>query len=210
MMSNALLWMGGAQVPAWRGTWRFWPAQWLAWVLKPGARAFLGAPPEDSTEGTCSPNYNYRLVVSLACVPALLTQVLILVQHEQIVIILIMLAGQPQARREEHPLPGCFSFLELLLAWAHKQVVGTSWDREACVGVPILRAARPLGLQGRRWQRLLLRLGKGTYFLMDSLGTIQNWLLSDRGSGELLFGVLIHLSSNLPPPSEAMNKLLST
>lgn len=47
-------------------------------------------------------------------------------------------------------------------------------------------------------------------FLMDSFGTLEDWLLSDCGSGELLFGVPIHPSSILPPFSEALNEPLST
>lgn len=47
-------------------------------------------------------------------------------------------------------------------------------------------------------------------FLLDSLGTVQDWLLSDCGSGKLLFGVLIHSFSILPPFSEALNEPLST
>lgn len=79
----------------------------------------------------------------LACVPALpLTQVFIPVLHEHIVIMLIMLAGQPQARREEHPLPGCFPFLEQLLVWARRQSVRRPRGREVCAEVPIYRAAR--------------------------------------------------------------------
>lgn len=48
-------------------------------------------------------------------------------------------AGRAAAGQEGGaPFPGCFPFLEQLLAWAHRQAVGT----EACAGVPIRRATR--------------------------------------------------------------------
>ena len=44
-----------------------------------------------------------------------LTQVFIPVLEEHIVIMLIMLAGQLEARREGAPLPNCFPLLEQLV-----------------------------------------------------------------------------------------------
>ena len=44
-----------------------------------------------------------------------LAQVFILVLDEHIVIMLIVLAGQPEAEREGAPLPNCFPLLEQLV-----------------------------------------------------------------------------------------------
>lgn len=131
---------------------------------------------------------------------------LILVQHEQIVIILIMLAGQPQARREEHPsllfpFPGAVVSLSPQTGGGGRSLCRSSYPQS----FQITRA----WFIGEEVTKTVAKAGQRD-FLLDSFGTIQDRLLSDCGSGELLFGVPIHPSSILPPFSEALNEPLST
>lgn len=110
-------------------------------------------------------------------------------------------AGRAAAGQEGGaPSPWLFLFPGAVV----RQAVGTSWDREVCVGVPICRAARTTWFTGEEMTETVAKAGQRD-FLLDSLGTIQNWLLSDCGSGELLFSVLVHPSSYPLPLRPWMN-----
>ena len=123
-----------------------------------------------------------------------LTQVFIPVLEEHIVIMLIMLAGQPGARREGAPLPNCFRLLEQLVACPSPQTGGGKaagrGRRGWGCGLPVSRAAestwsiRREGLE--EWPGMSL-LGKGISggFTGDR---VQGWPLGvcERGEFSLM------------------------
>lgn len=102
-----------------------------------------------------------------------LAQVFILVLEEHIVIMLIMLAGQPVSRSGGGgpPLPNCFPLLEQLVVClsphtGRGKAAGQGWQGWSPVGLPIPGLQDPPGLQGGRSQEELPRmglLGKGTF-----------------------------------------------
>lgn len=98
------------------------------------------------------------------------TQVFILVLDEHIVIMLIMVAGQPEAEREGVPLslivssPGAVSCLpespdrqkEDSVAWG----AGGAREEAPCVWLPVLGLPDSPGLQGGMVQASLPRMGR--------------------------------------------------
>lgn len=76
-------------------------------AFSPGAWCFLGVPQESSRRGTVELITKPHCCLAGSCVLTLfpLAQVFLLVLEEHIVIMLIMLAGQPEAEREGRPSP---------------------------------------------------------------------------------------------------------
>lgn len=123
-----------------------------------------------------------------------LTQVFIPVLEEHIVIMLIMLAGQPEARREGAPLPNCFPLLEQLVACrVPSQAAGRLRGRGrrgwGC-GLPVSRAVESTWAVSREGLEELPRtslLGKGISGGFPG-ACVQGWPLGvcERGEFSLM------------------------
>lgn len=118
---------GGVGLSGWDSTFLLLPP-----VLKslPGAWGFLGISQEISKRGTVQLITEPYCCLADLCVLTRppLAQVFILVLDEHIVIMLIVLAGQPEAEREGVP-PNCFPSLEQLVVCKSpdRQRLGDRW-----------------------------------------------------------------------------------
>lgn len=96
------------------------------------------------------------------------------------------------------PSPQLFLFPGAVVSLNPRQSVGRSWDRKAWAEVPTYRAAKTTWFTGEVVTDTVAKAGQRD-FLLDSMGSSQDWLLSDCESGKLMFGVLIHPLPVLSP-----------